>query len=537
MKTAFYLSRPFRVSALLLLLACSKQPEPVAALSLDEIFTPAPGAAPHYEMVGQQQMFANHLRHIHVGSKEQHRFATQMLLQGGSEAASLVAEELRNLTGDNFLIGAVVSCCQILSDIGDAKDADAVLPFTSIFYPPIVRTSAYQCLAQIGDPSLAEHLIGQYEHETESSPRDACLNAMSQGGSDAGLDFVASLVDNWLRTSEDSLQSSWNALLLCSNPRLVQVLKSFEERLAPFQALQAYGVRISLGDRTVANDVLKYLDSEKYPSGGTRSLAVQLLGELQQWDAVLAVAPANDEKIDLAIIALLSRDDAPASGVSILDMYTQNDLPSIRRQALAQMLRLGKQSYLDSYLLELQDYPFTPGSLLALSMLTDMQGLPRHVVDIMTARFENCTDDSHKLGLVRALVRTGHPLACDYLGEMMLAQKESPAVLSFISEVLGNSGPQSVDWFIKKWQGDQSENNAITVFSALSRYASMPRVEKLFVDTATSNSTLPIIRLYLLGMLPKIYPYKIPQWFSDWRDKAEHLGLRAYYNHTLNSYY
>jgi hypothetical protein len=184
---------------------------------------------------------------------------------------------------------------------------------------------------------------------------------------------------------------------------------------------------------------------------------------------------------------------------------------SVRRKSLMQMIKLGKTSYFDSYLLELDEYPYTSGSLLALSLLTDMQGLPEHVVDVLIGRWQYCDDVNHRLGLVRALVRTSYPSATNFLGEKLLNKNTDSEVVKFISEVLGNSGPESIDWFLKLWRQSQNLESAKLVFFALTRYSENPEVRELFVSTAQSTTIDPLARRFVLELL-----HKVSDWFSDY---------------------
>ena len=537
MKATFYFKSLLCAVTVFPLFSCS-QPDDVVGYeaSLSEVFPAPTKVVPTYVEVDGTLLIEHYIDHVHIGNKDHHRFAVQRLLEN-RESADRVADELRALTTDRFTIGSVVSFCQVLGDVGEARHAVAILPFVETIFPPIVRTAAFQALANIAPADFGELWIASYAKQNESSPRNACLNALSQGGSEQGLDFIAQLVEQWIDQGETALQSSWNALLLNSNPRLQQVLTKLQPRLSPFLALQSFGVRISLGERDIHEQIKVYLDASKYKSAGTRSLAVQLLGELQQWDWVMELAPANNEKLDLAIIGLLSRDDAPASAVRVLDIYTQQELKSLRRKSLMQMVKLGKTSYFDSYLLELDDYPHTSGSLLALSLLTDMQGLPEYVVDVMIRRWEHCDDVNHRLSLVRALVRTGYPSATNFLGKKLLSDSIDPAVTKFISEVLGNSGPESTEWFLKLWERQQDFTTARLVFLAITRYPEMTEVRELLVKTAQSSTTEPMTRRFVLELLPKLYPDQTRLWFLEWRKEEPHPGLRAFYNHFLNSYY
>jgi HEAT repeat protein len=537
MKATFYFKSLLCAVTVFPLFSCS-QPDDVSVdeATLSDVFPAPTEVAPAYVEVDEIQLVDRYISHVHVGTKDHHHFAVQRLLET-RDCADKVAAELRDLTTDRFTIGSVVSLCQVLGDVGDGQHAAAIIPFVETLFPPIVRTAAFQALANIAPADYGDLLIAAYAEQDESSPRDACLNALSQGGSEQGLDFIAELVEQWLDQGETALQSSWNALLLNSNPRLQQVLTRLQPRLSPFLALQSFGVRISLGDRDIHEQIKVYVDAEKYKSAGTRSLAVQLLGELQQWDLVMSLAPSHNEKLDLAIIGLLSRDDAPARAVQALDIYTQQELRSLRRKSLMQMIKLGKTSYFDSYLLELDEYPYTPGSLLALSLLTDMQGLPENVVDVMIRRWEYCDDVNHRLSLVRALVRMGYPSATDFLGEMLLNENTDPAVTKFISEVLGNSGPESTEWFLKLWEQNQDFATARVVFLALTRYPEMTEVREVLVATAQSLTIDPMSRRFVLELLHKVYPEQTRLWFAEWLKTERHSGVRAFYNHFLNSYY
>jgi len=537
MKATFYFKSLLCAVTVFPLFSCS-QPDDVGGYeaSLSDVFPAPTKVVSTYVEVDDIQLIDRYIGHVHVGTKDHHRFAVQRLLENKG-CADKVAAELRDLTTDRFTIGSVVSLCQVLGDVGDEKHAAAILPFAETIFPPIVRTAAFQALANIAPADYGNLLIAAFAEQNDSSPRNACLNALSQGGSEQGLDFIAKLVEEWLDQGETALQSSWNALLLNSNPRLQQVLTELQPRLSPFLALQSFGVRISLGERDIHEPIKVYLDADKYKSAGTRSLAVQLLGELQQWDLVMDLAPANNEKLDLAIIGLLSRDDAPESAVQVLDIYTQQESKTLRRKSLMQMVKLGKTSYFDPYLLELNEYPHSSGSLLALGLLTDMQGLPEHVVDVMIRRWPYCDDVNHRLSLVRALVRTGYPSATDFLGEKLLNSNTDPIVTKFISEVLGNSGPESAQWFLKLWEQQQDFATARMVLLGLTRYPQIPEVKELLVTTAQSSTVDPMTRRFVLELLHKVYPAQTRLWFSEWRKEESHSGVRAFYNRFLNAYY
>ncbi len=518
--------------------ACSGDTADVQSANLDQVFDASEHSAPLYSAPASSTgLYGNFLAHVRNGTKDQHRFATQMLLDGGAQAADVVANQLEKSRGDSFTIGFAVSCCQVLSDIGNESHAQTVIAFTDLKYPPIVRTAAFQCLAQIGGPELGPKLVAAFAQETEASPRDACLNAIAQTGSDAGMKFTVSLVENWLANANQELQSSWNALLLCSNKNLASELAALHPQLPPYQALQAMGVRMSLNERDLVNEVAQYLDADKYPSGGTRSLAVQLLAELGQWQKIIDAAPAHNEKVDSAIVSAFGRDDAPQEAKALLDLYSQSELDSIRRQALTILVAMSKLSYLDSDIRNLQDYPFTSESLVSLSLLTDLPKMPAHVAAVMIERFDSCDEEDHMNSLVRAMVRSEQPAACDFLGQAMIENRYSERITAFISQVLGNIGPGSIKWFMKLWQQQASLANAQVVFSALSRFGDNVEVQKLFVDTANSAQSLPEVRMYVFNLIRKVYPYKAQSWFLNWRDEATHSGVRAYLNKVLTLYY
>ena len=537
MKATFYFKSLLCAVTVFPLFSCSQSDDvAVYETSISDVFPAPTKVVPAYIEVDEIQLVDRYIGHVHVGTKDNHHFAVQRLLEN-RDCADRVAAELRSLTTDRFTIGSVVSLCQILGDVGNEQHAAAILPFVETIFPPIVRTAAFQALANIAPADYGDLLIAAYAEQEESSPRDACLNALAKSGSNQGLDFITELVEQWLDQGETALQSSWNALLLNSNPRLQQVLTKLQPRLSPFLALQSFGVRISMGERDIHEQIKTYLDADKYKSAGTRSLAVQLLGELQQWDSVMKLAPANNEKLDLAIIGLLSRDDAPASAVQVLDMYTQYELQSLRRNSLMQMLKLGQTSYFDSYILELDDYPHTSGSLLALALLTDMQGLPEYVVDVMIRRWQYCDDVNHRLALVRALVRTGFASATNFLGEILLSDDADPAVTKFVSEVLGNSGPESTKWFLKLWEQQQNFSTARVVFMALTRYPQRAEVRESLLAAAKSSTIDPRSRRFVLELLHKVYPDQTRLWFAEWLKEERHSGVRAFYNRFLNAYY
>jgi hypothetical protein len=155
----------------------------------------------------------------------------------------------------------------------------------------------------------------------------------------------------------------------------------------------------------------------------------------------------------------------------------------------------------------------------------------------MIRRWPYCDDVNHRLSLVRALVRTGYPSATDFLGEKLLNSNTDPMVTKFVSEVLGNSGPESTQWFLKLWAQQQDFATARMVLLALTRYPQMTEVQELLVATAQSSTVDPMTRRFVLELLHKVYPRQTRLWFSEWRKEESHFGVRAFYNRFLNDYY
>ena len=202
MKVTFYFKSLLYAVTVFPLLGCSQPDDGVGyEASLSDVFPAPTKVVPTYVEVDDIQLIERYIGHIHVGTKDHHRFAVQRLLENKG-SADRVAAELRDLTTDRFTIGAVVSLCQVLGDVGNAKHAAAILPFVATIFPPIVRTAAFQALANIAPADYGDLLITAFTEQKDSSPRNACLNALSQGGSEEGLDFIAKLVEEWLDRGE-----------------------------------------------------------------------------------------------------------------------------------------------------------------------------------------------------------------------------------------------------------------------------------------------------------------------------------------------
>jgi hypothetical protein len=155
----------------------------------------------------------------------------------------------------------------------------------------------------------------------------------------------------------------------------------------------------------------------------------------------------------------------------------------------------------------------------------------------MIRRWQYCDDVNHRLALVRALVRTGFPSATNFLGEILLSDDADPAVTKFVSEVLGNSGPESTKWFLKLWEQQQDFSTARVVFMALTRYPQKAEVRESLLAAAKSSTIDPRSRRFVLELLHKVYPDQTRLWFAEWLKEERHSGVRAFYNRFLNAYY
>ena len=537
MSELFYRFSFFCALLSLVFVACSDSKSSQSDLSSLEVVFANTKSMPLFKKVNSEEQAARFLENLDFGTKNGRRFASEQLLRMPSLSLPLCRNFLSDITRTSKSTGFLMSVLQIMHDIGQPEDFPLVIPFVGLKHPPVVRTAAYETLGQIALPEHGGFLLNSVSSENEEAPRVAGLVALARSGSLEGHNYLHEQVVKWHDTQDAGLESAWNALLLSTSPALLASLEELEPRLAPFLALQAYGVRIQLGDRDLADKIKKYLNSEKYPSAGTRELAVQLLGELGESQAFLDLVPAGNEKIDLAIINLLGREDMQGVGQSELDLYTQQDSEGLRRAALTVLIKRGYFGYLDSYLLSLKEYPFGSNSLLALKMVTDMPSLPSHAVNILTSRWNSCQEPTHFYSLIRALVRAGNSSANNFLGQLLVSEDSPSFIVENIAEVIGNCGPESVPWLIKYWEQNPTYERAERSFLALGRYADYPGVSELMWSIAGDSNQLPATRRLLFENLHKIYPNDYVEKMLEIYGREESALVRNFISTMLWEYY
>lgn len=513
MKPALYLP-----SAILLAIAClsscsrESSLEPVGggsgqAISQFEV----PGQAlPAYQLPPDGDMAARYLEKLQVGTREGHRFASERLLEMGPAVSARLTAEIRRCLSAGSQLGYLVSLCESIDQVELPQHADVLMDLVDLNETPVVRSAALEALGRTGAAHLTPRLLDYLRLESERSPRAIGLNTLGRLGAQEGIDFLTATVEEWLAQPDrrGGGQDAWNALLLVDNPTVLFSLIQLTPKLAPFQALQAYGMRIRLGDRDVAAEILPYLVAEHYPSTGTRTLALQLLGELGDWASVLSQQDASEEKILETLIALLRRPDAVEQGIglAVLDSLAE-EAPSddLRMAALKALVERGQQQRLDPYLRQLREYPIGAGSIEAMRLLGRPDFADERVAAILISRWP-FADWTYRNDILRSLTRTGSEQGAHFLAQVAIDPEEDREIRQLAVTILSNFGPIAVPLLLEVEASSPDPEAVLWILPGLGRYASeVPQARESLLRFASSAETRDRVRRSALELMPNVF--------------------------------
>lgn len=546
MKHVFYRKSPHHLSlaALVLLpLACGGETAPTSPdLELRQPSAFQEGAVTAaYVAPAADGWPERYLSHLLVGSKESHRFALERLIEIGPSAGPAIEAEMREHLARRSSMGYLVNLCSALAGCQATAQAEVLFDLLEQDHTPVVRTAALEGITNLTPPGMEGRLLELVAKEVESAPRIAGFAAIAAYGTSDCLDFLLAGAHSWLDAEGANIagQDAFSALLLVEKPAAALALMDLEPKLPPFPALKAYGIRIALGERDLAEKIRPYLQAEFYPSSSTRELALQLLGELGDWDAVLGARMDGSPGIQLAIVALLRRPDAAAEGIglALLEEYAETaDDPDLRFNALMGLLERGFENRLDPYLRAAREFPTGVGSVEAVIVLGKDGIASERSASVLMDRWPYA-QGSHRGDLLRAMTRSKSMDAAEFLLEVALDQEETESMRSTAATLLANFGVEAVPLLIRLWRAHPVPGIAQIVIPGLGRYPENPDARALILELASSDQVHDLVRRETMKNLPRIFKQDAFDILMDLREQTDRQEVRRYLDGILTEFF
>ena len=482
-----------------------------------------------------------YLAHLKVGTKDSHHFAMERLIGMGPVAGPAIRAEIRANLSREAAMGYLVSLCSALAGCGATVEADILLDLLEQDHSPVVRTAAYEAIANLQPEGQAERLLALVERENESAPRIAGRLALARYGTPEAVAFLLAGAYAWLdSTSQNPAgQDSWKALLLVEDPAAAFALRELEPRLAPFPSLQAYGVRIALGERDLIEKIRPYLEAEAYPSANTRGLALQLLGELGDWESVLAARLDGDPAMQMSLVALLRRPDAVAAGIGLdilEELAIQAPDPDLRFNALLGLLERGLLNRLDPYLRLAREYPTGKGSVEAVQILGKDGIADQRIADILISRWP-FAEGGHRSDLLKALTRSHTAQGAEFLLSLALDPEVDLEMRNIAVTLLPNFGEVAAPMIVELWRAQPTYGIAQIVVPGLGRFRELPVARDLLVELASSPEVDDRIRHDTLALIPVIFKQDGFDILMQVRAEETRAEIVRYVESILSEYY
>lgn len=551
MKPTFY---PFSLLLTLpMLVACggkeSTLPDPSGAQQgVDSVFAlaqenlhayvpPVEGREPT-----QEEWAVRWVEHLRRGSKGGLDFAKEQLGKMGAPAIPVLTAELEANMSRSGAMGYLVSLCEVLGACGTTKEAPLLLRVLDQNPPPVVRTAAYEALVHLGTQDQVPAILERLIFENEAAPREAALRAMSVAGGSLALNYLEEETRKWLNQDPSGVagDKAFAALLFCEDARTPMVLQELKPLLPPFQQVQSLGSRLRFGDRDLQEDLRPFLDEEKYPSAGTRELALQLLGELGDWESVLAQESSSVAKIQLAVVGLLRRPDAVSAGVGldVLDHFAEHGAEEgLRLNALAGLVERGQTQRLNSFLRQLQGFPMERGSGEALRVLSRPEFVDERAITIIIDLWAR-TEKGHHVDLLRALAVSGRQEAAEFLLQLAQDESEDVGLRQNAATVLSNFPIDvAVPMLLTFYQANPSAGRASLVLPGLGKHVADPRADSFLRSLAADLELNDAVRRILIDSLPLIYREQGFALLREMHATSKRTDVRRYLESTLWRYY
>lgn len=482
-----------------------------------------------------------YIDHLRVGTKKSHHFAQERLAELGPVATPFLVAELRAEAGRRSSMGYLINLCTALSACGSAEGSEVLLEVLRMDQAPVVRSAAFEAIARLLPVGKELEVLELVAKESEIAPRAAGLQALAFYGNPESIAYLLAGSHRWLDATAGAPEGEacWKALLLVEKPEAIDALKELEPLLAPFPSLQAYGIRIALGDRDLAGKIRQYQNPMSYPSEGTRSLALQMLGELGDWDSVLSLANSDEIKTQLTLVGLLRRDDAVADGIGldVLERLSDNAASEdVRFNALLALLERGYSNRLDPFLRLAREFPTGKGSIDALQVLGKDGVADARTAAILIARWP-FAEGAHRSSLLKALTRTESMEAAEFLLERALDVAEEPGLRTVSGTILSNFGPETVPMFRQIWNQNPSLATAQIVVPGVGRYPEDAAARAFLLELASSSEVDDRVRRATLAKIPNIFRqdgFDILMQLSADEPRAE---IQRFIGGILNEYY
>lgn len=512
-----------------------------SAATIPEIFAVKGTIQTAYEPPAAGEWAQRYCNTLKIGTKNGHRFAAERLAELGPLASATIAKEIRAYLSSPASMGYLVSLCEAFTECAEPEHADALMELIEVSETPVVRTAAFEAIGRSGQAHLVPRLLSVLTNEVEPSPRGAGLLAIAGIGTQECVDFLELQVQAWLDPNSGMRvgMEGWNALLMVDNPSVAKVYASLELRLAPFQALQAYGMRIRLGERDLAPKLRPYLNAEDYPSAGTRTLALQLLGELGDWDSVLSIQDTSELKMQQSLVGLLRREDAVEAGVgeAVLDYFAESGQDGdLKLNALQGLIERGQTQRLDPYLRQLREFPTGKGSMNALKILSSPDMSDPRTDAILISRWD-FSEGAYRLDLMRGLTRGGSDAGARFLADRAMDPEEDLALRETAMVILANFGERAVPLFLEIYNAQPSVWTAVKVIPGLGKYAQVPEAREQLLYFASSSEVDDRIRHQLIGMLPRIFRAEASDILLAMREAEPRGEIVKYISSVLSEYF
>ncbi|MGB0952965.1 MAG: hypothetical protein ACPG31_07050 [Planctomycetota bacterium] len=482
-----------------------------------------------------------YLSHLLVGSKESHRFALERLIEIGPAAGPAIEAEIREHLATRSSMGYLVNLCSALSGCEAVEQAEVLFDLLEQDHTPVVRTAAMEGIAALTPAGQEERLLALVSKEFESAPRIAGLSALAAYGTGPCLDYLLAGAHSWLDAEGANIagQDAFSALLLVEKPAAALALMDLEPKLPPFPALKAYGIRIALGERDLAEKIRPYLQAEVYPSSSTRELALQLLGELGDWESVLGARLDGSPGIQLAIVALLRRPDAAEAGIglALLEEYAETaDDPDLRFNALMGLLERGFDNRIDPYLRAAREFPTGVGSVEAVIVLGKDGVANERSAGVLIDRWPYA-QGSHRGDLLRAMTRSKSMDAAAFLLEVALDEEETESMRATAATLLANFGVEAVPLLVRLWRAHATPGIAQIVVPGLGRFPDNPEARALIIELASSEAVHDVIRRETMKNLPRIFKQEAFDILMDLREQTDRQEVRRYLDGILTEFF
>ncbi|MHC4823495.1 MAG: HEAT repeat domain-containing protein [Planctomycetota bacterium] len=521
--------------------SCSgEEPPQVQALHSAEIFGRSRVQAP-YVAPASDQWAQRYLGHLKVGTKDSHHFAMERLIEMGPAAGPAIRAEMQANLSQKSAMGYLVSLCSALSGCGATDGSSILFDLVEQDHSPVVRTAAYEAIAKLQPEGQADRLLALMERESETAPRIAGRLALARYGTPEAVAFLLAGTYEWLNSTgpNPAGQDSWKALLLVEDPAAAFALKELEPHLAPFPSLQAFGVRIALGERDLIDEIRPYLVAEDYPSPNTRGLALQLLGELGDWESVLGVRLDGDPNMQASLVALLRRPEAAAAGIGLdilEDHAVHSTDPDLRFNALLGLLERGLSNRLDPYLRQAREYPTGRGSVEAVQILGKEGIADDRVAGILIDRWPYA-EGGHRSDLLKALTRSHTEKGADFLLALALDPEEEMEMRSIAVTLLPNFGEVAVPMIIELWNQQTTYGMAQILVPGLGRFLAVAEARRLLEELASSPETDDRIRRDTLALVPVIFKQDGFELLMKVRDQEQRAEIVSFVDAILSEYY